>query len=57
MTITGMKNEPALTETIAVRLTTDECRALFDLARQVDRTVSYVVRAELRKWLRGSRSA
>jgi hypothetical protein len=52
MNITAMKTEPALTETIAVRLTLDECRALFELARQADRTVSYVVRAELRKFLR-----
>jgi hypothetical protein len=50
MTVT--KSTPILTETIAVRLTLDECRALFDIAHQADRTVSYIVRAQLRNYLR-----
>lgn len=49
------KTTPILADTIAVRLTTDECRALYELARAQDRSVSYVVRAELRKFLREQR--
>jgi len=52
MRITHAHTAPVLTETIAVRLTVDECRALADIARSSDRTVSYVVRAQLRDFLR-----
>ena len=52
MPITNQKPAPVLTETIALRLTTDETRALYELARQQDRTVSYIIRAQVRKFLR-----
>ena len=53
MPITNTNSVPVLTATVAVRLTDDECRALHKDARQEDRTVSYVVRAQLRDFLRG----
>ena len=46
-----------LNETVAVRLTTDECRALFELARAQDRTVSWVIRTQVRKLLREQQRA
>ena len=45
------KSIPTLTETIAVRLTLDECRALVAICRQQDRTLSWVVRTQLRRFL------
>ena len=39
---------PALSGTIAVRLSEDECRALAEIAHRSDRTISYVVRSHLR---------
>ena len=52
MPITNTKSHPMLTETIAVRLSEDECRALAAIAKRSDRTISYVVRAHLRDFLR-----
>ena len=43
---------PTLTETIALRLTLDECRALAAACRQQDRQISYVVRNLIRTFLR-----
>lgn len=44
---------PILDQTIALRLTTDECRALYELARAQDRTVSWLIRTlMIRKFLR-----
>jgi predicted transcriptional regulator len=51
------KPTPILTETIAVRLTQDECRALAAIARSADRTISYIIRAQLREFLRQRQSA
>ena len=49
---TAPRTAPILKETIALRLSTDECRALYELARAQDRTVSYIIRAQVRKFLR-----
>ena len=57
MNQTTAKTTPTLTETIAIRLTLDECRALVALARQQDRTISWVVRTQLRNFLRTQRAA
>ena len=46
------KPEPVLTATIAVRLSEQECRALATIAERDDRTISYIVRAQLRDFLR-----
>ena len=46
------KTDPMLTETIAVRVSEDECRALAAIARAADRTLSWVIRAQLREFLR-----
>jgi predicted transcriptional regulator len=51
MSNTNTKSNPLLTETIAVRLSNDECRALAAIAERSDRTISYVVRAQLRNFL------
>lgn len=51
------KTTPTLTETIALRLTLDECRALVALARRDDRTISWVVRTQLRSFLRAQQAA
>ena len=48
---TNRTTHPLLTETIAVRLSEDECRALAAIALRADRTISYVVRAQLREFL------
>ena len=57
MTQTTAKTTPTLTETIALRLTLDECRALVALARRDDRTISWVVRTQLRNFLRTQQAA
>ncbi len=49
---TKPRTAPMLDQTIALRLSTDETRALYELARQQDRTVSYIIRAQVRKFLR-----
>ena len=49
--------EPTLTETIALRLTLDECRALAVICRQQDRQMSYVVRNLIRTFLRTQQAA
>ena len=46
------KTAPVLTETIAVRVTLDDCRALAAIAQHSDRTLSYVIRTQLREFLR-----
>jgi hypothetical protein len=51
------KTVAILTETIAVRLTLDECRALVALCRQQDRTISWVVRTQLRRFLQTQQGA
>jgi hypothetical protein len=51
MSNTNTKSNPMLTETIAVRLSADESRALAAIAQRSDRTISYVVRAHLRECL------
>lgn len=45
-------SEPVLTETIAVRLSERDSRAIAIIAQRADRTISYVVRAQLREFLR-----
>jgi hypothetical protein len=45
------KSEPVLTETIAVRLSEQERHALATIAKRDDRTISYIVRAQLRDFL------
>ena len=57
MTQTTTKTTPTLTETIALRLTLDECRTLGALARRDDRTISWVVRTQLRNFLRAQQAA
>lgn len=47
-----MKQEPTLTETIALRLPLHDCRALVAVAKRDDRTISYVVRNLIRVFLR-----
>ena len=42
---------PTLTETIALRLTLDECRAICAIVRRDDRTISWVVRNLIRNFL------
>jgi len=51
MTIKNTTPAPVLDQTVAVRLTTAECRALYELARAQDRTVSWLIRSHLRKFL------
>jgi hypothetical protein len=46
------KSEPVLTATIAVRLSEQECRVLASIAERDDRTISYIVRGQLRAFLR-----
>jgi predicted DNA-binding protein len=48
---TTTKTTPTLTETIALRLPLDECRALVVVAKRDDRTISYVVRNLIRTFL------
>jgi hypothetical protein len=50
--MTNTKAAPVLTETIAVRVSEDECRALAAIARSADRTISWVIRLQLREFLR-----
>ena len=45
-------SQPVLTETIAVRLSEQDSRAIAIIAQSADRTISYVVRAQLREFLR-----
>lgn len=42
---------PILTETISIRLSEAECRALVAIAQRGDRTISYVVRNLVRRLL------
>jgi predicted DNA-binding protein len=51
------KSTPTLTETIALRLPLDECRALVVVAKRDDRTISYVVRNLIRTFLRTQQPA
>ena len=46
------KSESVLTNTIAVRVSEQECYALAKIAEREDRTISYIVRAQLRAFLR-----
>jgi predicted DNA-binding protein len=57
MTHTTTKTTPTLTETIALRLPLDECRALVVVAKRDDRTISYVVRNLIRTFLRTQQAA
>ena len=57
MTHTTAKSTPTLTETIALRLPLDECRALVVVAKRDDRTISYVVRNLIRSFLRTQQAA
>jgi predicted DNA-binding protein len=52
MPTTNAKSQPLLTQTIAVRLSEEESRALAAIAHHCDRTVSYIVREQLRLFLR-----
>lgn len=52
MPITKTTTTPVLTETIAVRISLDECRALAAIARAADRSLSWVIRTQLREFLR-----
>ena len=52
MNTTTTKTAPILTETIALRLTLDECRAICAIVRRDDRTISWVVRNLIRNFLR-----
>lgn len=45
-------SQPVLTETIAVRLSEQESRGIAIIAQRADRTISYIVRAQLRDFLR-----
>jgi hypothetical protein len=54
---TAEKTTPILSETIAMRLTLDECRALVVVAKRDDRTISYVVRNLIRTFLRTQQTA
>lgn len=51
------KPTPTLTETIALSLPLDECRALVVVAKRDDRTISYVVRNLIRSFLRTQQQA
>ena len=51
MSIIRPKNTPTLNEIVAVRLSEDECRALVAIAQRDERTISFVVRAQLRRML------
>ena len=46
------KNPPTLTETIALRIPLDHCRALVAVCRQQDRSISWVVRNLIYTYLR-----
>ena len=54
---TAKKTTPILTETIALRLPMDECRALVVVAKRDDRTISYVVRNLIRTFLQTQQAA
>ena len=49
---TAKKTTATLSETIAIRLTLEETRAICAIVRRDDRTISYVVRNLIRNFLR-----
>ena len=51
MTHTTAKTVQKLSETIAIRLTLEETRAICAIVRREDRTISYIVRNLIRTFL------
>ncbi len=54
---TNTKPEQTLSETIAVRISAEDCRALAAVARAAERTISWLIRHQLREFLRNQNRA